>query len=284
MPLTVDDLAVKPAENKPETNSGTCGGGIGATAITGGAPGEVFPFLAAPPAGGTLDDDAAFQVQKIFFENSSSTNDLLNAKAYLANGLIRPPSGTGRVFLIIRNASDVGKIVRVWHNVGGVIVPESINTPSAVGVGAATQGALATSLWVERAQLLAGSSPFGQAYAAGPIEIWWGANIGSAIKLGCIPGPNPSPGPSWGWATGEIKMLGTGSLDDTATVTNRVTLPSGTFVRPNSYANGIDVTNTPGADLTHGHAWGVWVLQSLQPGMPVANVQAAWAIAGDTGA
>lgn len=284
MALTRSDLAVKPAEHRAEDESSLCGGGIGSMAITGGAPGEVFPVLAAPPAGGTLDGDAAFQVQKIFYENSSSTNDLLNARAYLANGLIRPPSGTGRAFIVIRNASDVGKTVRVWHNIGGVIVPESINTPSSVGVGGATQGALATSLWIERAQLLAGTSPYGQTYAAGPIEIWWGANIGTAIKLGCIPGPEPSPGPSWGWATAEVKMLGAGTLNDTATTTNRLTLPSGTFTRNNSYLSGIDVTNAPNSSLTQGDAWGVWVVQSLQPGMPVHNVQYAWAIAGDTGA
>lgn len=284
MPLTAADISVYPAANKPEDDVSTSGGGIGGSPITGGSAGEIFPFLAAPPAGGTLDDDATFQVQKLFFKNSSSTNDLLSAKAYLANGLIRPPSGTGRAFIVIRNASDASKIVRVWHNIGGVIVPESITCPTSIGTGAATQGALATSLWVERAQLLSGSSPYGQTYAAGAIEIWWGNTIGTAIKLGCIPAPEPSPGPSWGWATAEVQMLGAGSLNDTATVSNRLTLPSGTFARANSYAAGLDVTNTPAADLTQGDAWGVWAMQKLQPGMPVATVQYCWAIAGDTSA
>lgn len=278
-------LLLYPSVNKPTTNSGTMGGAASATATNGGAAGEIFPRLAAPPAGGTLDTDWAFQYQKGHWGNTSGTNDLLNAKAYLANALIRPPSGTGRVFVVLRNAADAGKLIRVWGNVGGVIVPETIATPTATGTGSATQGALATFAWIERVQLLAGTSPYGQAYAAGAIEIWWGTNIATALKLGCIPAPSPSPGPAWGWATGEVRMLGTTGLDDTGTRPSRIDPPAGTFTVPNSYATGLDVQGAPGSSLTQGHKWAFYAGQFLQPGMPPADqVQYAWAISGDSGA
>jgi hypothetical protein len=294
MPVVYTDPQLKTAATNSGDDTSTNGGGIGSAIVYGTSPGELFPFMSANDVG-TVDNapDLQVQNQKAFYLNGSTTSTLKLCRIFLKNGLVRPSSGVGRVFIVLTNAGDEGKQVRLQENVGGVIVTEAVNTPGGVGAGSATNGAQASVVHVERAQLVDVSG--NQSAAMGAVQIWWGANIGTAVLLGFIPPPSRG-GQTWSWATAEIQLMGINSTFDTnnpgaagndvTTVANRRTAPAGTFSRAYTYATGIvirlDVNN---ASLGPGIAQGFWGQQTLQPGMPAAdNVQYCWTLGGQTGA
>lgn len=273
------ELVLVPATSNPGDDISTVGGGPGSTPVTGAAPGEIFPQLQGNQTG-TIDVDVQRQTQKAFWQNTNSASDLLKARIWLKNGLIRPVVA-GTIFIVLNHAADAGKQLRFWDvNSAGVLVPESINTPTGVGASNATNG-VANVAWVERVKLVDATSGV-LVTAVGDIEIRCGSNVTTAEVLGVIPGATPRG--AWSWATSEVGLLGIGSLDDTSTIANRRATSLTGFTRANSYAAGIVIRLDPLNDtLTHGAAQGFWVRQTLQPGIPSADdVQYAWRIEGST--
>ena len=273
-------LKLYPAAANPGDDTSTAGGAIGTVAVVGTSSGEIVPRMRAL-ATGTIDVNIAQQWQKAFAKNLAATSNLLSARIYIKNGLVRPSSGTGTIFIVLTNVSDAGKQVRMSEVVSGAVVSESVNTPSAIGTGAATSGSAGRS-FVCRAQLVDASTG-AQVSAVGDVQIWWSAStIGAGTLLGIIPGQSAN-GTQWSWATEEVQLLGIATSDDTSTITNRRTAPSGTFTRAYTYATGIVVRlNIANDTLGHGIAQGLWIQETLQPTTPPnASVQYCWVIEGD---
>lgn len=276
------DLILYPSAATSGDDATATGGAIGSPAVTGGSPGEILPRLRANPAGGALDGaglaDVQTQYQKGFFANTNTTSDLLLARIFLKNGLIRP-SAAGMIYVVIYHVNDAGKQLRCWNALSGAIGLESINTPSAVGATNATVGATAPS-WMERCQLVDASSG-AQVAAYNDIQIWSGNPSSGGTLLGIVPA-------GYSWATAEIQMLGIASINDASTVANRRTPPSGTFSRAYTYARGIvirlDTTNdTLGHNTGTPNNQGFWIRMTLQPGMPPTDaLQFVWRLQGDS--
>ena len=283
MPINAPtELILYPAAASSGDDTTATGGAVGTPAVTGGSPGEIFPRLRANPAGGALDGtgaaDTQVQYQKAFFANLSTTSDLLLSRIFLKNGLIRPAAASS-IYVVIAHINDAGKQLRCWNALSSAIAYEAINTPSAIGAASATVGATSPS-WMERTQIVNATSG-AQVTAYNDIQIWAGNPSGAGTLLGIIPA-------GYSWATGEMQMLGIASIDDTSTVANRRTAPSGTFSRAYTYATGIvirlDVANDTIARSTGTpHAQGYWGKMTLQCGMPPTDaLQFVWRIQGDS--
>lgn len=279
------ELLLYPSESNPGDDTTEAGGAIGSTAVTGASSGEIFPRMRAL-ASGTIDDDIEQQWQKAFFSNENASSNLLNARIFLKNGLVRPTSGTGTIFVVLTNVADAGKTLRLQEVVAGAIVTEAVNTPTAIGTANATNGSAGRS-WVERVRLVNSSGV--QVAAAGDIQIYWGNAIGTATLLGIIPGPS-SNGNTWAWATSEVQLLGIADVTDPSipvaedsTIANRRTAPTGTFAYATTYATGIPIRlDVDNATLGHGVSQPFWAQQTLQPGMPPADgVQYCWRLEGE---
>lgn len=264
------ELVLYPSASNPGGDSATAGGSIGASPVTGGAAGEIFPPLAAKSSG-TIDHagDVEVQYQKAFWKNASVGSDLLLCRIYLANGLKRPVSAGTLSVVTTASSGDNGKKVKLTKVYSSALSAESINTTT--GAGTATGG---TAEWVERAHLVDATSG-AQVTASEDITI----KVGSEI-IGVIPA-------GYSWATSEVKIAGVATLNDTGTSTNRKTAPAGlTFVYANSYATGIVIKlDTMDDTIPHGDKQGFWGQQSLQPGMtPSDDVEYVWVLEGESGA
>ena len=290
MPVGYADLKLYASASNPDPTSATATGGIPGTQAYGASPGELLPAYSAP-ATGTIDTNAIMQWQKAFCSNRSAASSLLVARIFLKNGLVRPSSGTGYVFVNINSAGDIGKQVNVVEAVSGACYYETIATPTATGTANMTQGGNGGTAFCIQAQLV---DAYGnQTPAAGPVDIYWGANLGAAIYLGTIPGPSQN-GNTWAWAYEGINLLGIATTYNFVTVTgenstntNGHTAPAGTFTKAVSYATGIAVRLAPGTNdtLVPGDAQGFWIQQTLQPGQPASdNSQLCWTLGGQTGA
>ena len=282
------ELLLYPSASNPGDDTTVAGDVAGTTAVTGASSGEILPRMRALSTG-TIDDSGSIQQQwqKAFFANLNTSSNLLNARIFLKNGLVRPSSGTGFIFIVLTNAVDAGKQVVMQEVVSGAIVTEAVNTPSAIGTGAATNGGGGRS-WVERARLVDATSG-ATVTAAGDIQIYWGSTIGTATLLGIIPGAS-SNGNTWSWATAEVQLVGIASVTDpsvptteSSTIANRRTAPSGTFTRATTYATGIVIRlDLANCTLGHGVKQPFWIQQTLHPGMPPSDaVQYCWRVEGD---
>jgi len=263
------EMVLYPSASNPGGDSTTAGGAIGASPVTGGSSGEIFPAMAAKSSG-TVDDsgDIEVQYQKAFFKNASAGSDLFDCRIYLANGLIRPGSAS-TLSVVTTTSGDNGKKVKIFKVTSGALATESITTTT--GAGTATGG---SADWIERAQLVDATSG-ATVTASADITL----KIGSTV-LGVIPA-------GYSWATSEIKLAGVATLNDSGTSTNRKTAPAGlSFVYANSYATGIVIKlDTADDGIPHGDKQGFWGKQTLQPGMtPSDDVQYVWTLEGESGA
>ena len=276
------ELILYPAAATLSDDVTATGGARGTTAVTGASPGEILTRLRANAAGGALDGtgaaDAQRQYQKAFFANLSTTSDLLTSRIFLKNGLVRP-GAAAQIYVVLTNVSDAGKQLKCWNALSGAINLETINTPAAIGAASASVGATSPS-WMERVQLVNATTGVQNA-AVGDIQIYAGNPSTTGALLGIIPA-------GYGWATSEVQLLGSASINDTSTIANRRTAPTGTFSRAYTYATGIvvrlDVTNdTLARNSTGVNAQGFWIAQTLQTGMPPTDsLQFVWRFQGDS--
>lgn len=243
------------ANSNPSNDSNAAGGAKTTTALTGGATGEVLTRLKAA-ATGTPDNsgDLRRQWQKLFGGvDEEASESALGVGFFLGNGLKRPAgAGIGK---LVTTGSEAGKTARfIGVNLAGTaIVTLDVNL-----TGTAGEHSIGSSmLWVERVQIRDTSSG-APAVLSNAATVRVGSEDVGSIRAGL------------GWATGEVQIGVVASIDDSGTSTNRLTAPAGiTYSRAYSEADALSVRNDPdNADLDPGEHQGVWLQQTLQPGMP----------------
>lgn len=218
------------------------GGAISATEVLGATIGEVF-FTMAAPAESEGDQP---QISKTFYKNTNTTDDLTDAKIWLANALDAGDAGNYPVSLQSSNVLDgstykgrcqgldtAGDPLQAEVTLAGtteVFTGLDFSVVHSVETRNATTGvlqALNGTLTVRRNGDIIGVIPAG--YYSANTEV----NIGLAA-----------------------------ALNDTATTADAETDPSGiTFSRPRTYADGLAVA---GDDLTAEDAQGIW-FKWIQP-------------------
>lgn len=270
MALADSDVKLKKSNAHPSDDTTAAGGTKSATVITNGAVGEWFTRLRAKLTG-TIDDsgDIAQEYQKVFVDNTSSADDLLDGLIYVHNGMIVPPT-TGVISFQSTNAGDDSTVKVIAY---GEDASNLLNVDSAPlnGVSLVTGAGSVSFIRAFRCKLCAVSNDALVA-ALGDISIFIDGTLVGIIPAG------------YSFATAEVKLWVVATTDDSGTSTNRKTAPSGsTFVAAMSLATALSIRNDSGNDtLAHGVAQGLWGELTLQPGMPAFNgVEVVIGVAGD---
>lgn len=268
MALSNADIVLKKSANHPSDDTSTAGGAKSGTQITNGSVGEWFTRLRAKLSG-TIDApaDVSKEYQKVFVDNISVADSLLDGLIYVYNGLSIPP-GNGLISFEPTNAADdsTKKIVATLENSLNAIATDSVTLNGLTPVSG-----VVTAIRAFRCKLCLVSND-ALTPAAGDINI----KI-NGVTIGKIP-------QGYSFATSEVKLWVVSTTDDTGTSTNRKTAPGGsTFTLAVDPASAISIRNNPGSDtLAFGEAQGVWGELTLQPGAPAFNgVEVVLAIDGD---
>ena len=268
MALVDADIILRKSANHPTDDTSTAGGAKTATTITNGTVGEWFTRLRAKLSG-VIDAvlDVAKEYQKVFIENVSGADSLLDGLIYVYNGMSIPPS-QGLISFEPSNAADNNTKKIIAYGEDGTNL---FNTDSVTLNGLTPVSGAVTFIRAFRCKLCLVSNDALSA-AAGDIIIKINGNVVGKIPAG------------YSFATSEVKLWVVSTTDDTGTSTNRKTAPGGsTFTLAVAPASAISVRNNPASDtLAFGEAQGVWGELTLQPGSPAFNgVEVVLAIDGD---
>lgn len=268
MALAESDILLRKSANHPSDDTSTAGGAKTATTITNGSVGEWFTRLRAKLSG-VIDApaDVSKEYQKVFVENISGADSLLDGLIYVLNGMKIPPS-SGLISFEPSNAADdnTKKIISYVENGSNLFDTDSVTLNGLTPVSGAV-----TSIRAFRCKLCLVSND-ALTPAAGDIVIKINGNVVGKIPQG------------YSFATSEVKLWVVSTTDDTGTSTNRKTAPGGsTFTLAVDSASAISIRNNPSSDtLAFGEAQGVWGELTLQPGSPAFNgVEVVLAIDGD---
>lgn len=256
MSLLDTDIVLKKSNAHPTDDSSTAGGTKSSTVITNATVGEWFTRLRTPLTG-DLDDDSIKEYQKVFVDNESTTDDLLDASIYLLNG-IKIPDTAGPVKFVSQSPDDDSS-KKIWaygeNQLGNVLDKEAV-------VLAAESDATGGKNWVRLFRCkLVNASTGALATADEDILIY----VDDVLR-GMIP-------KNYSFATSELRIWLPATTDDSSTSTNRLTPPSGaTFVRAYDATSALSVRNDPDDDtLEHEQGQPVWGEFELQPGMEPFN-------------
>lgn len=248
----------KASSNVPIDDISTAGGAVSSTLLTGATVGEILTRLKAK-ASGTPDNagDIRQQWQKLFScVKSSASESIFDGCYYIGNGLTRP-SGAGQPKLTT-TADESGKVARFIgpNNAGTAIIVQDVTLTSTPG----DHSPASNMAWIERVQIRDADTG-APAVLAAAAAVKVGADTVGSIRAGL------------GWATGEVQLATVASVSDSGTTTNRRTAPGGlTFYRAYTLAAARYVRADSGnATLAPGEEQGIWLQQTLQPGMPAFN-------------
>ena len=268
MALLESDILLRKSASHPSDDTTAAGGTLTATTITNATVGEWFTRLRAK-ASGTIDaiGDVAKEYQKVFIENISAGDDLLDGLIYVYNGLSLPPT-QGLISFEPTNAADnnTKKIISSLEDATNLFQFDSVTLNGLTPVSGAV-----TAIRAFRCKLC-NVADDSLATAAGDIAIKIDGNL-----IGKIPAGES-------FATSEVKLWVVATTNDSGTSSNRKTAPGGsTFTLAVSPASALSVRNNPSSDtLAHGEAQGVWGELTLQPGSePFNGVKVILAIDGD---
>lgn len=219
------------------------GGAIAATEVTGNTVNEVFFRMSSEPAGGSVRT----QRQKHFIKNTHPTEDLTEAKIFLANSLDDWGAFTDNVSVVSTNEDDMdiktrfigedsdGNPIQIESNVNGLTsVPSVSQLTDLHSVESRDQ---ATSILQP---------------SRGALRIYRGATL-----LG------EQPQGKWS-ASSEFKFWLPASLNDSGTATDASTDPAGvSWSKVRTIETALSVA---GGTLGAGDAQGLWTLWTLQAG------------------
>ncbi len=266
MSVSKDDIQWFSTTNIPSDNTGTGGGPVNAgNQINDGNSGKIFTVTAAPADGET---DAEY-FGKVHAYNNNSSEDLINSTCYMMN-LLKDPASSGVIKVTTTAAADnSGKHIRlICENSIGTPGNEDVPLPSvSPGSVYSTKQANAG----RRIELELRDSSNNLVAAAGDIYIY---DVDLNL-LGMIP-------EGFKTATGMIDIGLAPALDDSETITNRLTPPTGiTFTRAKDTDSEIAVANS--GTLTHGKNQAVWIRWTLQDGKtPSPEMELGLTLDGDS--
>lgn len=248
--LVLADILLYACQEIPGNDTDTLGGAIDTgNQISDGDLAKIFNELSADAEGGS--DRTRYG--KCCIKNTHATDDYVDAKFWLANGLL-DPSATGVIKFTTSHASDDDtKYIRlVCEDAAGTMGSEDVTLPAAVGSVFSTRQALISRPIRCELRLIIGDL---LTTASGDITIY-DANL---VEIGKIPAGRK-------YATGEYDLAAHSTLDDSETTTNRTTAPvgAGAFSRANSEATAIDMANS--GTLTAGSYQSVWLKRTLVNG------------------
>lgn len=254
MPLTLREVAHLDA-----TGSDPAGGAATATQITGSVVGEWIQRMDAPT--GTYGVNQAQQFQAAALQNDNAS-DVENVKFWCPNFIV-VPGAAGKVRVKSSSASDdSSKTLRMWMEVSGALVQRDLalnGTSEAVTVDVAAKVLLA---------MLIDSVSGVTVTATGDISISHGSSA---------PGEQVSVIPAGkSFATGEVDLVFSASVDDTVQITNRNdpshVVDGLTYARPNTEATAIS-----GGTIPAGSYRKIWARHRRQVGMPaLSEIQVVW--------
>lgn len=222
----------------------TVGGAISATAFTGSL-GQLIFAATAEAFGGS---DVVFYT-KFFVKNTNATDSVSDYGIWIANALdtISSPSTISMASSSVSDSSSKSVILRGFASDG---------TPQQETValnGTSTVVSTLTFLGRVRPNVV-NSSTLASVATAGDLTFTAGSEIGI-----CPAG--------YTGASSEVDIGLASSLDDTATITNATTAPSGvTFSRPRVEASKLVFDGGAGV-VAAGEAQGIWVRVTLVDGM-----------------
>lgn len=259
MSITAADLKLYKSANTPTNDSGISGGAISVTEILGSIIGELIPQCAYNAAAG---GDIVWYY-KAFFKNTHATLPLTESVVYIKNALISLASN-GTVSAVSTSSSDgSSKKIKVYgEDASGTAVTEEVILN---GTTTATGSQVFSKIYKIELLTLAGALTT----ATGTITITRG------ITLGIIP-------VGFSTATNEYSLWLAATLNDTASVANRLTAPAGaSWSIPNSYATGLAVANSQ--SLTAGSAQGIWIRATYADGTsPTSQMELILRLEGNT--
>lgn len=235
----------KPAAPATSFADEDIGGGPSANLVSGAILNEVFFRMSSEPASGS----ARVQRAKVFVANDHPTEDLQDAKIYLANALDNWGSNNQTVGIQSTATADTGqkcRFIGLDTNGDPIILEANVS---------------GTALAATPDQLTRLDSVEIRDQATGVLTTLEGAGRiyrGGSVLLGEVP-------PSYHGASSEFDLWLPASLDDTTTSLDAGTDPDGvSWSRPRTVETAVSVAN--GGVLTAGSAQGVWQRWTLRPG------------------
>lgn len=219
------------------TTPSDIGGAKTTTTITGGAIGELLFAMSANASGG----GDKIQRQKLFQANDHDTQDLAEAKMWLANAMAQGTGGAKVTRAQSTSAADGGgKYLRV---IGNDASADALDEFPTAGTSMASGSIAMLERWVVT---LHDEATDALVAAAGNITIYHDDQVVAIMPAGAYS------------VNGEIEIGLAATLDDTATFANAGTNPAGiTFSAPRTFETGIDVANS--GVLTAGSAQGFYL-------------------------
>lgn len=276
------DLVLIQSADHPTDDTSTAGGGPASpkVVINNSFVGEWLTRMVAQ-ATGTIDVNIELQFQKAFWDQQNGFGkNLLDAFVYVLN-LLRSFDviTAGNMEFVSTDAGDnTTKKVRIHgqRNDNNLLDTED------VVLNGLTQVA-GVKVWkqVFRLELLLSINDT-KTTATGNISAILSDGVNPDETTGQIPS-----GMSWATYEFEVGMVattGTSGVPETSSVANRKTDPGLTYSRPNTPATAIPIRNNVGNDtLNDGEHQGMWLKQTLQPGMtPAGQIDAFMFIEGDS--
>lgn len=234
-------------------STASVGGAKTATNATTSAADEV---LFSTPSG-ALGGSNVVQYAKVFLANTHGADAATSVGAWIANSL-DTPAASAAIKLVSSSASDsTSYSVRIrGYNASGVLINELRAMNGTTEVTSVLDYSVTSSRNVTLEFL---DSAGDRAANVGDVTVTHDVTVIGIIPAGC------------GFACTGLAIGVEATVDDTATITDASTAPSGvTFSQPNADADKILVDGGSG-DLLAGEAQGYWVRWTLTPGQAAVS-------------
>jgi hypothetical protein len=262
MPVTSNELILRPSILRPTNDVDPAGGGLSTNEIDDNTIGLFLPSIFAEAEGGT----SKIQYQKFVLENTHTSDSLYNSKFYLPISL-NDLATSGPLSFRINDSTDATDTVISVLGQNSTSAYQSED----VDLGDSTD-------WVTGAKIF-------KSGAGGIIEVLIKNGAGAlknisqdGVVLEVMQGTNTVGSVPKGFHSGHgnLYMFIEGTLNNTATVDNRFAEPAGAlWSKPNTIDDACTAADTIGA----GDYQGGWIKQIAYPGMTNlsdANGRIAW--------